>query len=706
MRTSLLKTRFLQSAAIIAVASAASVGAAAADPTISASNANVLNLLSPFLSLNDPNGPAGVAGLQTLSDNLAQAIAINNASFSGPFLLSPPYPANTPALQALAYSDKNLLGSAQNSVTGLTGSFGVAANLAGGLPDQPAPVQNGVTGVPGVQRVGGFGGTLGQIHANGVNAYANGDHTVLPNTVNLLTSAYNFTSSDLGVAKNYFANGNASNSGTTPPFGPVAVAPAGYSVPTYNGLPNTTNSVYDNAYNVNNQQPGQNIYGNSRPAQVSSQIKIFDPTALNGINTNPSFPSGHTTYAYTDSILLGMMVPQLYQSMLVRASEYANSRIVLGVHYPLDIIASRAFVQYDLAQALSNPSYINSTVTGPLTNGSGTKINMPSLLNQATPELNGYLTQQLVNNPQLGCGTTISGCISAQSNPYAPSAANAAAYAGRLTYGLPTVSAPPEQAPTGTGGPAGDPDPAILLATVFGGSTAAAQTLAPNGGMNGKLATSTIDQILVNTEGPALSAFYGTSLSYWTRINLYAAVGYFEGVTGTLNTANGDHVFTDVTVESGGVLNVAGQFTVDGAFTLDPSTLGVFIDGLVPVTEYSQIDVAGKADLDGKLDVTLGNGFTFSVGDKFDLVIADGGVRDDLSSLVLDGLACTGSGGGFFSCDVGGRFEKLWLGVTGGTDLTLAAVPEPSTWALLLAGFAGLGFAGYRRATATPRTIA
>jgi hypothetical protein len=28
--------------------------------------------------------------------------------------------------------------------------------------------------------------------------------------------------------------------------------------------------------------------------------------------------------------------------------------------------------------------------------------------------------------------------------------------------------------------------------------------------------------------------------------------------------------------------------------------------------------------------------------------------------------------------------------------LTIAAVPEPSTWGLLLVGFAGLGFAGYR----------
>ena len=31
------------------------------------------------------------------------------------------------------------------------------------------------------------------------------------------------------------------------------------------------------------------------------------------------------------------------------------------------------------------------------------------------------------------------------------------------------------------------------------------------------------------------------------------------------------------------------------------------------------------------------------------------------------------------------------------SNWTITAVPEPSTWALMLAGFAGLGFAGYRK---------
>ena len=36
--------------------------------------------------------------------------------------------------------------------------------------------------------------------------------------------------------------------------------------------------------------------------------------------------------------------------------------------------------------------------------------------------------------------------------------------------------------------------------------------------------------------------------------------------------------------------------------------------------------------------------------------------------------------------------------------IPLVAVPEPSTWAMMLIGFAGLGFVGYRRAR-EPRAL-
>ena len=55
-----------------------------------------------------------------------------------------------------------------------------------------------------------------------------------------------------------------------------------------------------------------------------------------------------------------------------------------------------------------------------------------------------------------------------------------------------------------------------------------------------------------------------------------------------------------------------------------------------------------------------------------------------------------------------GTRRRIWFLLTpdSATAFSAAAVPEPSTWAMLLAGFAGLGFAGYRRARAGHATHA
>jgi subtilase-type serine protease len=392
--TVLSKSRLLQSISVLTVASLASIGGAHADPAnVTPSNVNVLNLLSPFLGLN-----ATPTGRTTLTDNLSQAISINNSAT----------PSSKISLIATRTSSGAPRTSSLGSVTPKPAPSSALRRTS--RADCPTSLQ---------RRAASRGinlsvdtAQLSAIYANGVNAYANGDHSVLPNTVNLLSTAYNsFTSSDLGAAKNYFANGTTN--GTT-----TAVAPTGFTLPTFNGLPNTTNNVYDTAYGVKNTDPGQNIFGSSRPIQVrppdgsAPHINLFDPTAIAGLTTNPSFPSGHTTYAYTDPILLGMMTPALYQSMLSRGSEFANSRIVLGVHYPLDIIASRSLASYDLSQAFTNPDYINNATT------TGTAINLPSAFTAAAPELNSYLAAD--------CGASVATCAASQVNPYAPSAANAA----------------------------------------------------------------------------------------------------------------------------------------------------------------------------------------------------------------------------------------------------------------------------------------
>jgi hypothetical protein len=50
---------------------------------------------------------------------------------------------------------------------------------------------------------------------------------------------------------------------------------------------------------------------------------------------------------------------------------------------------------------------------------------------------------------------------------------------------------------------------------------------------------------------------------------------------------------------------------------------------------------------------------------------------------------------------------KLWLGVTGDSlTLEVVSVPEPTTWAMMVVGFASLGIAGRRASTRNRAALA
>lgn len=55
--------------------------------------------------------------------------------------------------------------------------------------------------------------------------------------------------------------------------------------------------------------------------------------------TSPSFPSGHASGAFASAVALVLLVPRLRAPALVLAVLVALSRVYLGVHYPLDIVA-------------------------------------------------------------------------------------------------------------------------------------------------------------------------------------------------------------------------------------------------------------------------------------------------------------------------------------------------------------------------------
>ena len=260
---------------------------------------------------------------------------------------------------------------------------------------------------------------------------------------------------DSGKSKNFLADGSANgsqfiNNGNLA-LGKTATSNSpitNVSLPA-NGIFN----VYDLAYNP--PAATRNLTGDSRPIQVSpgsivsfSAPNYFGVVQSNtgiaggvngnvgtGLFANAAAPSGHTTFGYTTSLLFAMIVPERYQQFMTRASEYGDSRVVLGVHYPLDVMLGRVLGTYDVVQMLNNnPQYTNATVNGVFGIGTVTTTgNFQTLFTAAQAD---------VRNPfQTGCGTSIAVC-SATSAPdrFSNAQQNQADYISRLTYGLPTLS--------------------------------------------------------------------------------------------------------------------------------------------------------------------------------------------------------------------------------------------------------------------------
>ena len=82
--------------------------------------------------------------------------------------------------------------------------------------------------------------------------------------------------------------------------------------------------------------PSKNFWQRPRPYQYSDLVKPVVKMTASG-----SYPSGHATAGTLMGIVLANMVPEKRVEIMARAREYANNRIVGGVHYPSDIEAGR-----------------------------------------------------------------------------------------------------------------------------------------------------------------------------------------------------------------------------------------------------------------------------------------------------------------------------------------------------------------------------
>ena len=206
-----------------------------------------------------------------------------------------------------------------------------------------------------------------------------------------------------------------------------------------------------------------------------------------------SFPSGHTTTAYEAGITLATLLPELAPEILARASEAGNDRIVLGVHYPLDVVGGRIDGEAAIAARWSDPAY------------------RARVLEPARTELVAYLEAQ--------CRATLAACIRDQdpyrSDPYGGAAmpggssqrvddraSAAAVFRERLTYGFPRTAAAGRAPDVPAGASA-------LLITTFPTLTSAQRT-------------SVLAQTQLDSGYPLDGT--GTAAGSWQRLDLAAAM--------------------------------------------------------------------------------------------------------------------------------------------------------------------------------------
>lgn len=82
--------------------------------------------------------------------------------------------------------------------------------------------------------------------------------------------------------------------------------------------------------------PAKEVWTRKRPHQLSDLVR---PAVK--ISNSGAWPSGHATFGTLTGIVLANLVPERRAAIMARAYEYAENRIVGGIHYRSDVVVGR-----------------------------------------------------------------------------------------------------------------------------------------------------------------------------------------------------------------------------------------------------------------------------------------------------------------------------------------------------------------------------
>jgi acid phosphatase (class A) len=102
-----------------------------------------------------------------------------------------------------------------------------------------------------------------------------------------------------------------------------------------------------------NTAPAKNGFQRVRPYNLDAALHPVCATKTR----SDSYPSGHATTGYLLALTLIDMVPEKRDVILARADNYADNRLICGVHYRSDIQASKLLAYSIHAVMGTNPQY-------------------------------------------------------------------------------------------------------------------------------------------------------------------------------------------------------------------------------------------------------------------------------------------------------------------------------------------------------------
>ena len=70
-----------------------------------------------------------------------------------------------------------------------------------------------------------------------------------------------------------------------------------------------------------------------------------------------SYPSGHTTVGYGMGVVLANLMPSHAQAILGRSAQFAENRLICGMHFRSDIVAGQQFGTIMAIRLMQNPQF-------------------------------------------------------------------------------------------------------------------------------------------------------------------------------------------------------------------------------------------------------------------------------------------------------------------------------------------------------------